>query len=214
MKTTENYQMYQTFSDKELITAILAKDPNALYYLVRVKYWKELYGVIGKQFHKMLNKYTDIDLEYWLYKFYNDMTVPTKIKKKSKFETVANNDNISGWLCRCCRNFLFNDAEFQTIIISDFDFKELPDPDSMEHQWNNTKISKFILTIETINKILTNREKYVVFSYIYCAKKQVDNLLYLDKKIAKALNTSEGNVRKIKSVAYGKVRKFLNQLTI
>jgi hypothetical protein len=214
MTMAENYQMYQTCSDKELTAAILAKDPNALYYLVRVKYRKELYGVIGKQFHKVLNKYTDIDLEYWLYKFYNDMIVPTKIKKKSKFETVANNDNISSWLCQCCRNFLFNDAEFHTIIIYDFDFRELPDPDSMGRQHNSIKISKFILTIETINKILTDREKYVVFTYLYCTKKQVDALLHLDKKIAKALNTSEGNVRKIKCVAYNKVRKFLKQLTI
>jgi hypothetical protein len=210
METTESYQMYQTYSDKELIATILAEDLNALYYLVIVKYRKELYGVIGKQLHKVINKYTDIDLEYWLYKFYNDMTVSTKIKKKSKFETVANNDNISSWLCQCCRNFLFNDAEFQVITIYCFDFEELPDSDNMGHQRNNTEISKFILTIETINKILTNREKYVVFTYIYCAKKHIDTLLYLDKKIADVLNTSKGNVRKIKSVAYNKVRNFLN----
>jgi DNA-directed RNA polymerase specialized sigma subunit len=72
--------------------------------------------------------------------------------------------------------------------------------------------TKFILIIETINKILDVREKYVVFTYLYCEKKQPDALIHLDKKIAFVLNTTEGNVRRIKSTAYAKVRKFLNNL--
>jgi DNA-directed RNA polymerase specialized sigma24 family protein len=208
MRIAERCQIYQTCSDKELIETILAKDLNALYYLVKIKYRKELYGVIGKQLHRILNKYTDIDLEYWLYKFYNYMTVPTKIRKKSKFENITNKNNIQSWLCRCCRNFLLNDAEFQINAIYGFDFDELPEPETQERRQNHIT-GKFILIIETCNKILSNREKYVVFTYLYCEKKQVDALRYMDKKIADVLNTTEGNVRKIKSAAYSKIRNFL-----
>jgi DNA-directed RNA polymerase sigma subunit (sigma70/sigma32) len=96
--------------------------------------------------------------------------------------------------------------------VHSFDFNSLETSKNLicisEHPLS--KMRKFILTIETFNKILSNREKYVVFTYLYCEKKQIDTLLHLDKKIALILNTSEGNIRKIKSTAYDKVRKFLS----
>jgi hypothetical protein len=209
-QTTVDYQMYQTCSDNELINAVLKEDEKVLYYIARIKYQKKLHGVIAKLLLKTSKKCTDIDLEYWLDKFYNYMTAPTKIKKKSKFENIKNKDNIQSWLCQCCRNFLINDSEFKIFTVPDFDLNGLSISDSLEDQWEHTQniMDKFILAIETFNKILTDREKYVVLTYLYCEKKQVDALLHLDKKIARILNTSAGNIRKIKSVAYGKVRDF------
>jgi hypothetical protein len=207
MKTTENYQNYQLYSDKELVNAILKGNIDAVYYIVRIKYQKKMYAVIAKQLIKVLNEYTEIDLEYWLYKFYNYMIIPTKIKKESKFKNMKNKDNIQHWLCQCCRFFLINDAEFRNLPIHNFDFNRLHTLKS--ETYSRSMREKFIRTIETFNKILTNREKYVVFTYLYCEKKQTDVLLHLDKKLSIILNTSEGNIRKIKSVAYDKVRKVL-----
>jgi hypothetical protein len=211
METTKNYQMYRSYSDKELIKTIIAGDMRSLYYLVRIKYQKKLYAIIGKQLTNAVYQYTEIDLEYWLYKFYNDMTVPTKIKKESKFENIKNQDNIQRWICQCCRIFLIHDAEFRNLNVHDFNFNRLNMPESVTYSSKHSQnmMKKFIRTVETFNKILTAREKYVVFTYLYCEKKQPDELLHLDKKIALVLNTSEGNIRKIKSVAYDKVRKFL-----
>jgi hypothetical protein len=212
MNAIKDYRMYQTCSDRKLITTIIKGDVKALYYLVIIKYQKELSGVIAKQLLKIFNKCTDVDLEYWLYMFYSYMTVPTKIKKKSKFENIANKENIQSWLCQCCWNFLINDVEFNTFTMHYFDFNRLPAQESLKFRQEQTQLimNKFILTIETFHNILTDREKYVVFTYLYCEKRQTDLLLYLDRKIAGILNTSEGNVRKIKSVAYDKVRKILN----
>jgi hypothetical protein len=205
--------MYQTCSDKELIKTILEGDIEALYYLVRVKYQKKLYGVIAKYLLKISNNYTDIDLEYWLYKFCNYMTIPTKIKEQSKFENIKNKENIQSWLCQCCRNFLINDVEFNTIIVHYFDFDGLQGEESLESHLKHTQImtNKFIQAIVTFNKALTHREKYVVLTYLYCEKKQINTLIHLDKKIADTLNTSEGNIRKIKSVAYDKIKKYLSE---
>jgi hypothetical protein len=213
METAKKYQICQSYSDKELIEAILAGDMEVLYYLVRIKYQKELYAVIAKQLTDALNTYTEPDLEYWLYKFYNHMTVPTKIKKKNKFENIKNQDNIQHWICQCCRNFLIHDAEFENSNIHNFDFNRFytPQDETCYSKHSQTVIKKFIIIIETFNKILTTREKYVVFTYLYCEKKRPHELIHLDKKIALILNTSEGNIRKIKSVAYDKVRKFLNK---
>jgi hypothetical protein len=212
MKTT-NFQMYQTCSDKELIKTILEGDVETLYYLVRVKYQKQLYGVIAKQL-KTSNKCTDIDLEYWLYKFCDYMTIPTKIKEQSKFENIKNKENIQSWLCQCCWNFLINNVEFNTITIHYFDFfYRFPESESLESHWKHTQIitNKFIQVIVTFNKVLTHREKYVVLTYLYCEKKQINTLVHLDKKIADILDTSEGNIRKIKSVAYNKIKNFFNK---
>jgi hypothetical protein len=206
--------MYQTCSDKELIKTILEGDIDALYYLVRVKYQKKLYGVIAKHLLiKTLNNCTDIDLEYWLYKFCNYMTIPTKIKKQSKFENIKNIENIQSWLCQCCWNFLINDVEFNTITVHYFDFNRLSEAENLESRLKHAQIitNKFIQAIVTFNKVLTHREKYVVLTYLYCEKKQIDTLIHLDKKIADILNTSEGNIRKIKSVAYDKIKKYLNK---
>jgi hypothetical protein len=205
--------MYQSYSDRELIKTILAGDTDALYYLVIIKYRKELSAVIDRKSIKTLNKGTNIYLEYWLCKFYEHMLIPTKIKKRSKFESIENKDNIQCWLCQCCCNFLINDEEFKTFTVYSFDFNSLDMSKNLIciSGHSQSRMRKFILTIETFNKILTNREKYVVFTYLYCEKKQTDTLLHLDKKIAAILNTSEGNIRKIKSVAYDKVRKFLNK---
>jgi hypothetical protein len=211
--TTKNYQLYQSSSDKELVKTILAGDTKALYYLVRIKYQKALYAVIGKQLAVTLSKYTDIDLEYWLYKFYNYMTIPTKIKKKSKFENIENKDNVQSWLCQCCWNFLINDEEFKISTIHDFDFSRSSAYENLTEQSEHSQhiMEKFILIIETINSILTDREKYVILTYLYCEKRHPDELTHLDKKLASSLDTSEGNIRKIKSVAYDKLRKFLNK---
>jgi hypothetical protein len=216
METTQNYQMYQSCSDKQLIKAIIAGDMDALYYLVRIKYQKELYAVISKRLTNVLYQYTEPDLEYWLDKFYNDMTVSTKIKKESKFENIKNQDNIQHWICQCCRTFLINDAEFGNLNVHDFDFNQLHTSESVTYSSKHSQnmMKKFIWAVETFNKILTAREKYVVFTYLYCEKKQPDELLHLDKKIALVLNTSEGNIRKIKSVAYDKVRKFFKNSNI
>jgi hypothetical protein len=212
MKTTENYRM-QLHSDGELIKTILAGDIESLYYLVIIKYREELYAVIGKHLVKSSNKCTDINMEYWLYKFYNYLTVPTKIKKKSKFENIKNKYRVRHWLCQCCRYFLINDEEFKIFTVHDFDFSRLSMSENLIYQSENSQsiIEKFVLIIETFNKILTAREKYIVFTYLYCEKKQPDVLPCLNKKIAISLNTTEGNIRKIKSVAYDKVRKFLNK---
>jgi hypothetical protein len=211
METAKIYQMYQTYSDRELITTILAGDMIALYYLVIIKYQHELYAVICKHLIKTFNTYTDVDLEYRLFRLYNYMSTPAKITNKNRFVNIANKDNIQHWLCQCCHHFLINEEEFNIFHLHNIDFESLSlsnnSTDSPE--CSRTVIKKFIGIIEIFNKILTCRAKYVVFSYLYCEKKQPETLCHLDRKIALVLNTSEGNIRTTKSKAYDKVRKYL-----
>jgi hypothetical protein len=212
---------YQTGTDAELIEKIRAGDRDALFRLIGVKYQKKLYGVIYKQL--MLNpgiKYVDNDLlEYWLYKFYVFMSVPTKTEKKSKFESIKT-DEISSWLCTCCINFLkkeFKESNVRIIYIDSYDGShedEISEIHDIEGSVNSTDmLRQFTLTIEAIDKALTSFEKYIVLTYLCCEKKCPDLISHLDTRIANILSSTKESVRKTKSAAYRKIKLFINKIT-
>jgi hypothetical protein len=211
-------QNYQTGTDAELIEASRAGDMNALFQLIE-KYRKQLYGVIGNKIMlKKYIKYVNEDLlEYWHSKFYDFMTVLTKIKGKSKLENI-NPDKVSSWLCKCCENFLKDNDEFNSLDIYDnFNLKklsEIPDLDNPNPtDFTKTQLKQFIMIIETVDKTFTNFEKYIVLTDLYVKKRHPDMVLYLDKKIALVLSSTEGSIRKTKSLAYKKIKSFLNKTT-
>jgi hypothetical protein len=130
-------------------------------------------------------KYVDENLlEYWLYKFCNFIIVPTKIKGKSKLENI-NPDKVPNWLCKCCENFLKDDDEFNSLNIYDnFNLKklsEIPDSDNPTDS-TKTQLKQFTLIMETVDKALTDFEKYIVLTDLYVKKRHPD-MMYLNKKI-------------------------------
>jgi hypothetical protein len=210
---------YKTNTDAELVEKSSAGDINALSYLLGVKYKNQLHGVIHKQLKNSGIKYPDNNLlDYWLYKLYTFMTVPTK-KGKSKIGSIKNTDKVSSWLCQCCKNFLVNDEEFKNpATYEDLDkFSDLELMDTTEYQSSDNptdcskkRLKQFILTIVAIDKTLTDFEKYIILTDLY-AKKKYPDITYLNKKIAHALSTSEGCVKKTKSTVMDKIKSFINK---
>jgi hypothetical protein len=214
MMTTPNYQKN---TDAELVEKSGAGDINALFYLIGVRYKKQLHGVIRNQLKVSGCKYTDYNLlDYWLYRFYCFINVPTK-KGKCKIFSIKNIDKVSNWLCRCCKNFLINDEEFKNpVICDDLDklFYDIELIATTEYQsaadCSKTKLKYFILIIMAIDKMLTEFEKYIILTDLY-AKKKYPDITYLNKKIAHVLSTSEGSVKKTKSAVKDKIKSFVNK---
>jgi hypothetical protein len=216
MKPTSNYQ---TNTDAELVKKSSAGDMNALFYLIEVKYQNQLYGVICKQLKDFGIEYPDKNLlDYWLDRFYKFMSVSTK-KGKSKIGSIENVDKVSNWLCQCCKNFLVDDEEFKNPVICedsdkffDIEFMETTEYQSSDNPIDCSKkvLKQFILTIVAIDQALTDFEKYIVFTDLYARKKYPD-MTYLNKKIASALSTSEGSVKKTKNTVKDKIKSFVNK---
>jgi hypothetical protein len=216
-----DYKTYQSLSDNKLLDLILSGDINASYYLICIKYQKELYRVIFNYFREVFIKFSNSsDLEYWLYKFWNYMDCPTKITEKNQFYNIKYRNNIHNWLCKCCKYFLLNykmvevfvpDAIKLKIDCSD-DYNIIEDDKLKEFDSNVLKIKM----ADYFFIFLNIRDSYIMYSYLYCAKKGI-YIVHLDEKIADTLtdcgysDMSAEYVRKIKNKSIKKANNFFSK---
>lgn len=215
---TGDYEIYQSSSDSRLLDLILSGDAGASFYLIRVKYQKELHGVIYNYFKKINIKFSNgNDLEYWLYKFQNYMDSPTKIEGKNQFDSVKHRDNIHNWLCCCCRYFLFNYKMLEVSVPDDMLKTFCSDVYSMDREPKIYDCNMLeIKMADYFYDFLDIRDTYIMYSYLYCIKKRLV-IVHLDEKIADVLircgysGMSAEYVRKIKNKSISKANKFFSK---
>jgi hypothetical protein len=206
------YEMYRSLTDCQLVDLILSGDTNASFYLISVKYQQELYKVIFKYLKRFHTKLLDdSELEYWLYKFQDDIDTLTKITKKHKLGQINNRHNIKTWLCQCCKHFLLKWKKIDTNC--DIDLETIVDDYSTdsesEVQYRDMLKQK---AMEYLFFSLSNRDTYIIVTYLYCIEKGFASV-HCDEKIANVLSehgcphmTAE-YVRKIKNKSLNNANK-------
>jgi hypothetical protein len=215
------YETYHSLTDCQLIKLILSGDTNASFYLISVRYQKELYRVIRKNLKKFHFKFLDdTETEYWLQKFQGDMDTPTKIAGKSKFGKINDINNLKSWLCQCCNYFLFKWHKIGNYDI-DFDFDTfdalniedyVTDSESEEQHRDvlQLKMKKYLCSY------LSDRDTYIMSTWLCCMEKEFTTV-HFDEKIADVLsehgypNMTAEYVRKIKYKAINKAKKFFKK---
>jgi hypothetical protein len=199
---------------------IIGGNKDASWYLIKVRYRKTLYRVIGNSLGKH-KKFSDDDLEYWLERFYNYMISPKIIIKSSKFDILKDYHKVKSWLCRCCSLFLIHavyEQSISTVSIDDYVLESVHNSDSYDDaeaslsddrkEYLNRKILYF--SVET----LSNCDLYIMLTYMLKNNKQI-HIVHLDDKIADALNRchcrqkcfSGDNIRKIYTRSIEKAKK-------
>lgn len=207
------YKMYSPLTDYQLIDLILSGDTNASFYLISMKYQKELYKVICKYLKKFHSKFLDdTELEYWLYKFQNDMDTSTKIEGKSKFGQINDRNNLKIWLCQCCKYFLLKCKKIDNNYNIDL---ETPDIDDCSTDSEPKEQYRDMLKQKARDYLcssLSNRDIYIMSTYLYCMEKEFA-IVHLDEKISIVLsehgfpNMTAEYVRKIKNKSLNKAKK-------
>jgi hypothetical protein len=205
--------MYSPLTDYQLIDLILSGDTNASFYLISMKYQKELYKVICKYLKKFHSKFLDdTELEYWLYKFQNDMDTSTKIEGKSKFGQINDRNNLKIWLCQCCKYFLLKCKKIDNNYNIDL---ETPDIDDCSTDSEPKEQYRDMLKQKARDYLcssLSNRDIYIMSTYLYCMEKEFA-IVHLDEKISIVLsehgfpNMTAEYVRKIKNKSLNKAKK-------
>jgi hypothetical protein len=219
---TNDYEMYQHLNDNELLHLILSGDTNASFYLIGVKYHKQLCGLIFKYFFQSFNiSLLNDDLEYWLYSFQNYIDTPTKIAGKSQYANIKNKDDVKSWLYRCCRYFLYHFGRINSDISAvDWEIVDTDDKtDGSDTDSESEEYDKNLLKLKTADyfyNFLSDRDIYIMYTYLYYQEKGISTV-HLDEQIANDLiscgykDMTADHVRIIKNRSMEKAKKFFRK---
>jgi hypothetical protein len=213
----DDYDFFEKRPDAKLVELIISGNNKAACFLIKVRYKKNLYAVIGKRLGEFMKFYDD-DLEYYLEKFYDHMIEPKKKTAYSKFGNITDNQKVNSWLCSSCSNFMSkvkkNPASRD---IDDEDFKLVQDYDTYDEEEaklsDERRESLLLWILDFFTDKLSKRDQYIMFTYMYSDNKMVKVSRFAGK-IADDLNQchcrrkdfSEEEVRDIYSRSMRKAR--------
>lgn len=208
-----DYKTYELLDDSKLLDLIRSGDMHASFYLIEIKYQTELKGLIYNHFKSFGINLSSDELEYWIDMFKNYMDSPTKIDRKNQFENIKYKNNIRSWLCQCCKYFLFNYGKIENRI-SYIDPAYVYTDGYCHIDFDTEESDKNILKLKMADYFfnsLSDRDIYVIYTYLYCIEKGISTR-YIDEKIAAVLihngckDMSANQVRIIKSRSIAKAK--------